>query len=395
VGGVPFKIAGALEAVAQDAEGIPLFDEDATQLLDGPSNGSVVGPSKVYETTGRYILGTDLQPLTILSDSGREYVAGVDYTFCVGGLLFNSNPYDLFPDGNAVANISVAGRSSVIEYVAKTARLRNGAAGVVSLLRDTFSPINLLHAISDVCGFLWLDENDTVIAVNDTVFGVVYELESAGRVCVDYPHIRHRAGEFVRRNSILGNPIVLNSSKHGMDSNWSDAVSTGTITEKSFLPPLPYEFTFPDYDVDLSTRPTAIAGQLVFTGGGASDEFWNWLHRQQSTHATSLATSLGFSTTNETRRINILRELLTYGGWGSWIIAKVVGWDDWQETRRAGLIAFLDLHKPAGVVILQVPSDASDTYGVSVDSAVTPDLFVSDLGDNFVTDDGNTIIFVP
>lgn len=396
VGGVPFRPSATSEVAAHGADGLPLFDEDGTQLLDGSAaNGAAVGHPKVGETSGRYIVITYIQPLTLLSGSGHEYLAGVDYTFCVGGLSFNNNPFDLFPDGNAIAGITVTERSSAIEYAAKSCRLRNGATGVVSLLRDAFTPGNLLHAISDVCGFLWLDNDDTVIAVEDTIFGVVYELEGVGRVCVGYPHVRHRPGEFIKGNSVIGNPIILYSSKHGADNNWSSHISIGTVTGDSFLPPIPYEFEFRDYEVDLHTRDVSLDDELLLSGGGASDEFWGWLHRQQSTHDTYLANSLGFSTTSETRRVNVIRALLSYGGWGSWIIAKVVGWNDWPEARRAALISFLDLHMPAGVVFLQVPSDASDTYGVSVDGSAAPNLFVSDLGDNFVTDDGNTITFMP
>ena len=366
VGGVPTR-PSLDSAIFPSSNGFRLLTDGNEIITDeyygdvffpGRDNVTHVIPEDVFVSVGFYLLETEIQPPSIISKTGRIFFAGSDYALHPEGLLFNENPSDLL--GESVSTIwEVEPRRSILEYATACGELNSGAIGIVDYARQGVTPKVLTRALCNVAGFHWLENDDTVLSVNRTTFGIAYELEKVGRVTIAYPHIAYVPGQAVYGGRIFGDTIVVDGAVSGADTTWYTDTRIETVAFDDFLPPLPWNVS-----LNNSTRPyTATGADLVVSGAlddaTAADEasFWQWLRAQEVSEDKSFGTSAGFTTPGETREFNLVTELLKFGGWQNWLFIKTYEWRNWSEEAKANVKAFAARYKLAGTVFLRVDNE--------------------------------------
>lgn len=334
---------------------------DDVPITIGGSSEYEVASSELDKYATWYVIHTHLRPVTLLNSEGIEYVVGTDYTFGETGLVFNQDPLRLFPDNTAHGSWYIEDYTSGLSYLVG-ATIRAGGDGVVKQVRSADSIRNLEEACANVCGFLWSTGENVVLQVAPVSGGYLYELSEGARVLIEYPHVTMSVGAVVSAGSVLGGTIRFSYASTPADDDWFNSVTIGEISESSFIPGLPFRMQlFDDYEHVFTLNADS---RLV--GDTCSDEFWWWLDKQNRVGETTLHEHIGLTIPETSTQTNLIRGMLSYGGWANWVIVKTHRWEDWNQEVKDSLLKFSRRQKPAGTVMLRVADDVSGADPVTV-----------------------------
>lgn len=305
-------------------------------------------------------------PSGVLTPS-RNLVAGVDFFVSDGCLLFQEDPYSLFPDGFMTLMGCSTESPNLFDFTYGVDPFYGDGAPVADFQRRVSAPSALERAAAVAAGLTVSALEGYVVRRLDHCQGSRYVLKD-GVVDVPYKHARKAVGEHISAGEVMGGGIKLHWQTNG--PGWHRALDWSAGLDLGSLCPV-VGINIPDRVCPCWVD--GFDGSKLFArfdlGNSASAETAFWAHVRASEVSTGLLlnAAIGLSDPGDVKFLNPLDFYFEQYFNQSAIVAHVRLRGVSEDKRRRAL-AFLQAERLIGTLLF-VKDDPSDVSDESLDSS--------------------------
>lgn len=250
----------------------------------------------------------------VIEVPGRFLVAGIDFIWQTGALIFEENPHALFQE-SIVCQAAWVHESQVMVF-AQGVDLPEAASGAVAVFQqEAQTPETLRRALAEILRRPVAERDRLVTTVQSYCTTRVYQLDGEEMITVDYAHDDYAVGDVIPAGAVIGGGVEVYGSRVGASGSWwrkcpwedglllrdvSPFKSTGI-----YIPNAPCRFeAYATTGGNLHVRP--------WLPGTADDYFaelqryWNWIKSAEIQSDKYLNDILGLAAEGDDTMINAL-----------------------------------------------------------------------------------------
>lgn len=261
------------------------------------------------ETRWAVPIPLDTRPC-VISVGGRYLVAGIDFMYQRGVLIFKENPYEIFKDNSFLHCLSGwHDETYLLDYTLATDYDAAAQRAVNYFYRSSQSPVALRNALADISG-RWVTDADIHIAEVQSWCGyLVYRTTDGRRLEIPYRHDPYEVGDFIPAGEIFGGGIRVGGGRPngGMwhrAYDWSAGIPLEEISPFTGLtiPDAPMRFEAAEaVGGTFHVRPHVLAND---PGNNQLANYWEWIKMAELASGLYLNDIFGFASVGDNEARN-------------------------------------------------------------------------------------------